>query len=368
MPYLNYAATTPIDEEILKIYIKCLSDLIYPPELDEKSMKIYEQSKQIILNSLGCKTGYELTYTSGGTEANNLAITGIASNFKTKKHFITSKIEHASVYETFKQLELNGHEVTYLDTDRDGIVDLQQLKANVRPDTVLCSIMTVNNEVGTIQPIADICEIVKAINPQALVMTDAVQAIGKVSGIYNMVDIFTISSHKIYAPKGCGCVVYKKNIKLIPQIYGSITINGARPGTQSLPLQVAFAAAVKKITKNFDENTRKIANIKQYAIEELSKIEKVKFNCNNDSAIISIRLEVDALSETIMKLLADYDIQVSTKSVCSTKTNKPSRTLSSLKLANSEIDRTLRISISHLTTESEINDLIDKLKYIVKNY
>ncbi len=367
MKYFDYAATTPTSEEALKAYVDVSQKIYGNPGSSTEAADLQEKIREGILKSIGLNKSCNLIFTSGGTEANNLAIKGIVkSMFPKGSHFITSKIEHASVYEVFKKLE-NGNKVTYIGCDKNGIIDIEEYKASLRPTTKFVSFMHVNNEVGTRQPISELYKVTKEYNKNIVFMTDTIQGLGKVQPLNIIPDILTISSHKIYGPKSVGAVIVKKEYALANLILGGTKEGGQRAGTQSLPAQAAFYTSVKKICTNLEEILHKVTELRKYLEEELTKIDGVSINAQSDSNVVSIFINIDMDNRQGIKFLFENDILLSAKSADSNNKASKSRTLKAMGYSDYICDRTYRISLSHLKTKKDIDYLITKIKLLIKN-
>lgn len=368
MYYFDYASTTKPSGKNIELYSKLLGDVFEHPADGNKAEKLLCEAKRMILNSLQLNNSHKVIFTSGGTEANNLAIIGYAQSFTSKKHFVTTKYEHSSVDSSFKKLEDMGHVVTYLNITSDGIIDYQQLEDSLTDNTVLVSIMALNNEIGTINNELKIKQIVNSYNPNIIYMSDCVQAVGKINYEYNQLDILTISGHKLYAPKGIGAVIYKDSINLSNVIYGGAQQEGIRPGTLSVPSAVVLAVALKNEVDSLDETLRSVNERCNQFVEFITNHPKTALNVTPMSSIVSVCFKTKALSESIITVLNSKQIYASTKSACSRKLNVHSRTLTSIKLSGDKIERTIRFSFSHNTTKQEVDYLISALSEILEIY
>ncbi len=367
--YFDYSATTPMDSEILDLYCdiqkKYFANTTSLHSLGQRSNYLYEKAKREILETLKVKN-HDIIFTSNATEANNLSILGYLSKYS-KGKVITTKIEHPSVYEVFKHLENNGFEVCYLNVDEAGIINLDELKKELTKDTLLVSIMWVNNIVGSIQPIDKVIEILKEF-PKTKLHVDMVQGLTKIVPNFDMndIDMFTMSTHKIYGPKGIGTLIYRKNIEISPFLYGSSAQNGLKPGTFDLGLVACTCRAVKKYFPQTLNNYNYVNKLKEKLIEGIKKIDNIHINSINGSPYI-INISIPNINgETIVHQLEQKDIYVSTGSSCSSKLKKPEKTIlamtNSIDLATSSI----RISLSHLTKDEEVDKLLIALGEIKK--
>lgn len=367
MKYFDYTATTPVDNEVLETYIKTTNNFFANTsslhKLGQRSNLMYTKAIDQLMQVLGL-TSHKVIFTSNATEANNLAIQGLCGKFETGK-IITTKIEHPSVYETIKSLE-NKYEVTYLDINKEGIIDIEQLKNEINNNTILVSIMWVNNIIGTIQPIKEVIDIVKKY-PKVKLHIDMVQGFCKINPDFDMndIDFMTFSTHKIYGPKGIGGLLYKSNINLNPIMYGSNVQYGIKPGTFDLSLICATVKAFKKFIPLTIHHFNDVKSKHEYIINNLNN-KKIYINTPKKSiSYYIINLSIPSINgETLVHLLEQKEIYVSTGSACSSKLKKPEKTI--LALTNNETLATtsVRISLSHLTTFEEINELLKILNEI----
>ncbi len=367
MKYFDYAATTPVDKEILATYVKVSEKYFAHSGVNPEVEQLENESKKIILEKLNFNVNdYQIIYTSGGSEANNLAIKGYAQKYNSKRHFITSVYEHSSMHESFKYIEEQGHEVTFLNPNKEGIITPESVMAAIRPNTVLISIMHVNNEIGTVNPIAEIGKSIKGVDKKIVFMVDSVQGVGKTKLLDNTnIDMMSASAHKIYGPKGIGALIKRKDIELNKQIHGGALEFGFRGGTQNLAAQVSFAKAVKEMIDNREFVLSQIEKRREFLVSELLKNPKVTLNAPSISNVISIRVAMEMKSESVVALLLERGFAISTKSACSSKLNKGSRTLNSIGLTMEEQDHTFRISVSHFTPLEDIKELIENFNEVI---
>lgn len=370
--YLDYAATTPLDNKVLDSYYKLLkenfanSDSIH--EAGNRASTYLKQARSQIASLLHVKED-EIIFTSGSTESNNLAIKGVAFAYQNRgKHIITTKIEHPSVMDSCKQLEENfGFEVTYLNVDSDGKIDLNELKNSLRKDTILVSIMAVNNEMGSIQDVKAISKIIKE-NSTALYHIDATQAMCKEKLDYNVADLYNFSSHKFYGLKGSSVLVKKEKVRLLPILSGGQQENGFRGGTSNWPNHVMLAKSLRLGLENFDEHYNYVTELKNYLLNSLNKIEGLVINSPSNSTpyILNIYIK-NKRGEVIVNALSNLGIYVSTKSACSSRSKDYSASIYELTKDTTISKNSLRISLSHLTTKDEIDIFVSSLKKIVDN-
>ena len=364
MKYFDYTATTPVDEEVLDTYIKTTKNFFANTsslhKLGQRSNLMYTKAIDQLNEVLDLKN-HNVIFTSNATEANNLAIMGICEKFE-KGKIITTSIEHPSVYETIKSLE-NRYEVIYLDITKNGIIDLEQLEKEINYDTILVSIMWVNNIIGTIQPIKEIIEIVKKY-PKAKLHIDMVQGFCKVVPNFDLndIDLMTFSTHKIYGPKGIGGLFIKNNIMLNKRLYGSNMQLGIKPGTLDLSL---ICATVKSFKKFYPLTNKHLDDVKQKNLYLRKKINNLNITINTPVDNISyyiLNISIPNINgETVVHLLEEKEIYVSTGSACSSKLKKPEKTIFALTKSEKLATTSIRISLSHLTTYTEIDELLEVL-------
>ena len=385
--YLDNAATTRVYDEVIDTVAQAMrTDYGNPASLHQKGVtaeNYIRHARQVLAGQLKVPEG-ELIFTSGGSESNNMALIGGAmANHRAGKHLISTQIEHASVYQTLHYLEQQGFEVTYLPTDQYGVVDLEALRDAVRPDTILVSVMCVNNEIGTVQPLEDVVKIVKEINPHTLVHTDAVQGFGKIrlypgrAGL----DMMSVSGHKFHGPKGTGFLWVRDRVKLKPLVYGGGQQKGMRSGTENVPGTAGMAAAAGIEFTDFDEKIARLYDLRSYFIEEIEKLEGTKVNggrgpggltlagredpaCCAAPHIVSVSFE-DVRAEVLLHALEGEGIFVSSGSACSSAHPQVSRTLQSIGLEKRYLDATLRFSFSMDTSREELAACIAALEHIL---
>ena len=362
--YLDNSATTSCSKAATEKMVELLTqDYGNPSSMHMKGViaeKYITEAKKKIAKTLKVEEK-ELIFTSGGTESNNLAIIGSAfANKRAGMHVITTSIEHASVTNPFIWLSENGFEVTYLGVDAYGQVKLEELKNAIRPDTILVSIMHVNNEIGALQPIEEIGKLIKAENPKCLFHVDAIQSYGKMTILPKKwnVDMLSVSGHKIHGPKGSGFLFVKDKTKIKPMIHGGGQQKGMRSGTENVPAIAGLAVAAEEMYQALEENRNHLFALRDYFIEEVEKIDGISVNGKKDhnSAphIVSVSIE-GVRAEVILHTLEDRDIYVSAGSACAS--NKPaiSSTLQSIGLKKELLDSTVRFSFSIHTTKEELD-------------
>ena len=374
--YLDNSATTPAYDEVKDVMIRCLStDFGNPSSLHKKGFEAeeyIEEAKKNIASVLKVDAK-GIIFTSGGTEANNLALIGASLAMKRRgNHIITTAIEHKSVSETTKFLSDNGFEITYLPVDSYGRISIEDLKASLREETILVSVMYVNNEIGSVMPIEAIGKCIKEYNPNILFHVDAIQAFGK----YNIypsrlnIDLLSVSGHKIHGPKGSGFLYVKDKLKIKPIIYGGGQQDGMRSGTENVPAIAGLGVAVKKSYENFDEKIANMRKVKAHLIEGLKSIPDVYINGeygeNSAPHIISASF-LNVKSQNLLNALSGEGIYVSSGSACTSNDHKQkhSITLTAIGLKRELLDSTIRFSLSSDNTLEEIDYVIDKLNQIV---
>ncbi|MEE0981947.1 MAG: cysteine desulfurase family protein [Acutalibacteraceae bacterium] len=360
--YLDNSATTPLCKEAVeKINFTLTSCWGNPSSLHSNGIaasELLEESRGIIASKLSCEPN-EIIFTSGGTESNNIAVLGAANALKRRgSRIITPSVEHPSVEEPIKYLESQGFDVIRLRVNENGLIDERQLYAATNPSVVLISVMYVNNEVGTIQPVEFAKRAAVHAGANALIHCDAVQAFGKVQlKPYNMgVDLMSISSHKIHGPKGAGALFIKKGTRLAPHSLGGLQENKFRPGTEPLHDIAGFAAAAKALP-DYHQSLEKATALRDYFVQNVSAMENVKINSPANALPYITNISVLGIpSEVMLNYLAEMGIYVSSGSACS-KGHK-SRVLTAMNLNDERINSALRISISRFTTKEEIDYLL----------
>lgn len=370
MIYLDNSATTFIFDDVLQKINSIYKDMNFNPSsaynvasLAENEIK---QARQIISRSINSFEN-EIYFTSGGSEGNNTAILGIARANKNKgKHIITSTVEHDCVYNTIKYLQDNeGFDVTFIKPDKYGVINIDSVIESVRDDTILVSLMQVNNELGSINDIQEISKAVKSKNKMTYIHTDAVQSYMKLDiDVKSLnVDLLTASAHKIHAAKGSGFLYVKKNTKITPLIFGGGQENGFRGGTENVAGISALSKAVL-IHNNLDTNDIKLT--RDYLKSSIEKnISDISINTPDFSAphIISVSF-AGIKSEILLHYLEMDNIYVSTGSACSSK-KKVSRILENINIANKYKDGTIRFSLSYENTKEQMDIVVEKLKKYV---
>ena len=372
--YFDNSATTKALDSVRDIMVKTLTeDFGNPSAKHTKGMEAENYIRQAaadIAKTLKVKDK-EILFTSGGTESNNMALIGTAlANQRAGKHIISTRIEHASVYQPLAFLESLGFEVTYLHVDHNGHISLEELEQSIRPDTILVSVMYVNNEIGAIEPIDEIARLVHGKNPKIVFHVDAIQAYGKlvIRPKKQGIDLLSVSSHKIHGPKGVGFLYIRSGVKIKPLIYGGGQQAGMRSGTENVPGVAGFGAAVKEMYTDHAEKIQKLIGLKDYMTDRLGEIEGTMINSKKGEAsapqIVSVSFE-GVRSEVLLHALEDKGIYVSSGSACSSNHPGISGTLKGIGVAQKLLDSTIRISFSIFNTKEEVDYTIDVLKELV---
>jgi len=367
--YLDNAATTRVDKQVLKAMKPYFTEEYANPSSKHpagiKSKEVVGRARKIIADKIGAKTS-EVIFTSGGTEANNLALKGLFyANYPSKNHIIITKIEHDSILNTCKWLEEQGAKITYLNVDKEGFVDVKELEKTITTKTFLVSIIHGNNEIGTIQNIEAIGKLCKI--KGTLFHTDACQSFTKVPINVNKmnIDLMTLNAHKIHGPKGIGVLYIKEGTKIIPLLHGGGQEKGLRSGTENVAGIVGFAKAVE-VCKNNDIN--KMIILRNKLIEGLLEISDIKLNgpinnrlCNN------VNVSFKGINgEILLAYLENQGIYCSVGSACMSNTSEKSHVLRAIGLNEKEAESSLRISLSRYTNQKEIDFCVKKIKEIVK--
>lgn len=372
--YLDNSATTRCSKRAAEVMGKLLLEDFGNPSslhlMGVEAENYIKEAKQKIAKTLKAEEK-ELIFTSGGTESNNLALIGAAlANQRRGKHIITTAIEHASVLAPLEYLKEQGFSVTYLKVDADGLISLEELREAVTEETILVSIMMVNNEIGAVEPIEEAAKIIKAKNPNTLLHVDAIQAYGKYR-IYPKkmgIDLLSVSGHKIHAPKGIGFLYIRDKVKVKPFIYGGGQQKGMRSGTENVPGAAALAEAAAEIYEDFDAKTAHLYALKERFIEGVQALDGVTINgrTGRDAApqIVSVSVE-GVRSEVLLHTLEEKAIYVSAGSACSSNKPAVSATLTAIGLKKTLLDATVRFSFCVYTTEEEIDYAVSVMKEVI---
>lgn len=362
--YLDNSATTKVSETVAeKVYEMMTENYGNPSSLHKKGIRAedeLESARGTIAKALGVKSE-EVYFTSGGTEANNLAVFGTVNWLKKRGNkIVTTAVEHSSVFETAKNLEEQGFEVVYVKPDKNGHFSAESFENAIDKNTILVSVMAVNNEVGTILPIEKLKKIVENRNSPALLHCDCVQAFGKIPLKLSKagVDLASVSGHKIHAPKGVGAIYVKKNLHIKPVFYGGEQEKKLRPGTEALPLITGFSQAVKET--DIKTNYNYIKDLSAYAKEKLKAVGGVIINSPYDALPYIINFSALGIrSETMLHFLAAKEIYVSSGSACAK--GKPSHVLGAMGLDKNIADSAIRISFCKTNTKEDVDALVEAL-------
>ena len=327
---------------------------------------LIREAKKAIADTLRVQEK-EILFTSGGTESNNTALIGTAlANRRAGKHLITTGVEHPSIYNTMSFLEEMGFEVTYLPVDHLGHISLEDLEKAIREDTILVSVMYVNNEVGAVEPIEAISQCIKKKNPKTLFHVDAIQAYGKykIRPKKQGIDLLSVSGHKIHAPKGVGFLYIRDGVKIRPILFGGGQQKGMRSGTENVPGCVGLGVAAREAYKDFDARIEKLYTLREHLIEGLKPLGGVTINGSEDRTnapqIVSASFE-GVRSEVLLHALEDKGVYVSSGSACSSNHPGISGTLKGIGVKKELLDSTIRFSLGDLNTEEEVDYAIGVL-------
>ena len=370
MVYLDYSATTPVNKEVLESFnrtsIEFVGNYNSLHNLGSNIQKLVNSATKQIADILGVLQ-QEIIYTSGSSEANNLAIKGVSLKYQSRgKHIITSSFEHSSVISPLLYLQNNGFEVSYVKSNSDGLIDLEHLKSLIRDDTILVSINAINSEIGIRQNIEEIGKILKDY-PKCFFHVDLTQAIGKININLENIDLASFSAHKIYGLKGIGCLIKKENVLLEPLIHGGKSTTEYRSGTPSHPLIVSISKAMRLAYNDIDEKYEYVFNLNKYLKEKLKKYGKVFINSNDFCIPHILNISIIGIkSEVFMHALEKYDVYVSTKTACSDNDDY-SEIVYSLTKDIDKAKSSIRISLSHLTTKEEIDIFLEAFDNCYKN-
>ena len=372
--YLDNSATTRCFDSVANTVTKVMcEDYGNSSSMHMKGVQAenyIKMAKNVIAKNLKVNEK-EIYFTSGGTESDNLAIIGTAmANNRAGNHIITTCIEHPAVLRTMEYLESQGFRVTYLPVDHVGRIRLEDLEKALTPATILVSIMHTNNEIGSLQPIAEAGNIIKRFNPNIVFHVDAVQGYGKFKILPKKmgVDLLSVSGHKIHGPKGIGFLYINEKIKIKPISYGGGQQKGMRSGTDNVPGIAGIAKAVEEVYKYLDKDVERLYSLKEYFVNGVMQIPDVKINgyTGYDSAPHIVSVSIRGIrSEVLLHALEDRGIYVSAGSACSSHKPAPSNTLKAIGVEKDMLDSTIRFSFSIFTTKEEINYTLKVLYDII---
>lgn len=372
--YLDNSATTRCFDQVAELAAKVMTlDYGNPSSMHNKGVdgeKYLRHAREVIAKNLKVNEK-EILFTSGGTESDNMALIGTAfANQRAGRHLITTQIEHPAILQAMQYLEKQDFEVTYLPVDTNGQVKLEELQRALRKDTILVSIMHTNNEIGSLQPIAEAGAMIKAFNPAIVFHVDAVQGYGKfrIHPKRMNIDLLSVSAHKIHGPKGIGFLYINEKIKIHPIIFGGGQQKGMRSGTENVPAIAGMALAIETMYQNLDEEVEKLYHLKQRFIEGVMKIDDVKINglTGRDSAphVVSVSIR-GVRSEVLLHALEDKGIFVSAGSACASNKPSISATLQAIGVEKDLLDSTIRFSFSVFTTAEEIDYTLQNMYAII---
>lgn len=368
--YFDNSATTRCSDSVVALMQRVLlADYGNPSSLHMKGViaeKYMKTATEQIARTLKVE-GKEIIFTSGGTESNNLALIGVAlANQRAGKHIITTSIEHASVYNPLIFLEEQGFEVTYLPVDEKGVISLEALKEAVREDTILVSLMHVNNEIGTIEPVEEAAKLIREKNPRTLIHVDAIQSFGKLR-IYPKrmgIDLLSVSGHKIHGPKGVGFLYVKDKTKIKPIIHGGGQQKNMRSGTENVAGIAGLGEAVEELYRDFDEKIDRLYELREYLVAGMKQLEGTTINGaeGRDAAphIVSVSFS-GVRAEVLLHALEERGIYVSTGSACSSNHPAISGTLKAIGVKPELLDSTVRFSLSVESTREEADYVLEQL-------
>ena len=368
--YLDNSATTPVAPQVLEAMLPYFSELYGNASslhgFGQEAHAALDESREAIAETLGADPS-EIIFTAGATEADNLAIKGLAFANPGKRHIITTAIEHDAVLSTCRWLETQGREVTYVGVDANGRVDPRDIAKAIREDTLLVSVMAGNNEIGTIEPIEEIGEICR--EHGVLFHIDAVQAYGKIPLPLEVIDLLSVSAHKISGPKGVGLLYVRKGIKLTPVLHGGGHEKGLRSGTENVPGVVGVAAAARLAFSEMDEVVPRLRGYRERLIEVLTALPGTRLNGDRTDSLphVSNFSFAGIEGESLVMRLDEHGIATSTGSACSSPNLEPSHVLVAIGVPLTMAHGSLRISTGRQTTSEEIDALLAVLPSVVKD-
>jgi len=372
--YLDNSATTQVDPEVLSLVVRVMSeDYGNAASLHLKGVeaeKYIRTAKAQLARTMKCEER-NIYFTSGGTESNNWALFGAAeANARAGKHIITTSVEHPSIKNTAMALKDRGFDVTFLPVDKNGVVRMEDLKTAIRPDTILVSVMYVNNEIGAVEPIEEIGEFLSKEYPKTLFHVDAIQAYGKYRILPKKlhIDLLSVSGHKLMGPKGTGFLYVSDRVKIKPLIYGGGQQKGMRSGTENVPGAAGLGLAAEKLYARLEENAEHLYELKDRLVAGLQKIEGAKLNGLTDRRsaphIVSCTFE-GIRSEVLLHALEDRGVFVSSGSACASSHPSEINTLEGIGLTKSEQEGTIRFSFGIHNTSEEVDYTLNALEELL---
>jgi cysteine desulfurase len=370
--YLDNNATTPVAPEVVEAMLPFLREQYGNPSSAHhkgiEAARALRGARATLAETLGVSEN-DIVFTASGSEGDNLAIRGVARALKRiGNHIITTKVEHPAVLQTCRDLEADGYTVTYLDVDHQGKLDIDSAVGAITDQTILVSIMHVNNEIGTVYPIEDIARRIKAVNSRIVFHSDGVQSIGKLRLNLSEIDLYSISGHKFHAPKGIGALVVRQGVGLKPIITGGGQEHGLRPGTENVPWIVGLAKAMELAYADFEKRQDHFKTLKARFVAGLQQIPGTRINSPQDGLPTTVSVAFGgAPAEILLNALNDQGICVSAGSACSARNphGRRSHVLQAIGLEPRLIDSTLRFSFSRYTTPEEIDEALRVLKDVV---
>ncbi|CDM98023.1 MAG: IscS subfamily cysteine desulfurase [Limnospira sp. PMC 1291.21] len=373
--YLDCHATTPVDKRVLEVMIPYFTEHFGNPASVNhlygwETEAAVKQARQIIADAINA-TPTEIIFTSGATEANNLAIKGVAeAYFSQGRHLITVATEHHAVLDPYDYLQSLGFEVTLLGVKPDGLIDLTELEEALRPDTILVSVMAANNEIGVLQPLAEIGKICR--DRQILFHTDAAQALGKIPlDVEEMnIDLMSLTAHKIYGPKGIGCLYVRRRqprVKIAPQIHGGGQERGIRSGTLYTPQIVGFGAAVKLALSEMATEAKRLTQLRDRLWNQLSTLDNIRLNGHPTQRLPgNLNVSIDGVDGQALLLALQPTMAVSSGSACTSTRIEPSHVLKALGVPENLAYASLRFGIGRFNTEAEIDQVAQEAIATIK--
>lgn len=372
--YFDNSATTKVFDCVKDIVVKTMTEdygnAASKHRKGVKAEQYVKEAREIIARTLKVQEK-EIIFTSGGSESNNMALIGAAmANRRRGNHIISSNVEHPSVYNTLGFLQDQGFEITYLPVDRQGHIDLGQLKESLRPETILVSVMYVNNEVGSVEPVEEIAKVIKENQPDTLFHVDGIQAYGKyqIRPKRQGIDLLSVSGHKFHGPKGIGFLYINEKAKVKPLIYGGGQQKGMRSGTENVPGAAGMGAAAREMYEAHKEKLDYLYDLKDYFMSRIQEVDGCVVNSQpgRDSApqIVSVSFE-GVRSEVLLHALEDREIYVSSGSACSSSHPGVSGTLKGIGVKQDLLDATLRFSFGMFNKKEEIDYAIQALKELL---
>ncbi len=363
MIYLDYSATTPVREEVIDTYARVCREFIGNPNslhsLGVKAKQLIDASSKQIADILGVKPS-EIIYTSGASEANNTAIKGVCLKYQNRgKHIITTELEHSSIIAPLNYLTTLGYEVDFVSLDKNGLVDLEDLKNKLREDTVLVTIASVNSEVGVKQDLKKISEIVHN-NGRTLFHSDVTQSIGKEKIDFSYLDLASLSCQKFYGMKGIGALIKKEKLAIEPLIHGGKSTTIFRSGTPATPLIASFAKALRLAYEDYTDKYQKVVDLKKYLIDKLGSLD-ITINSNEYCLPHMINISLHGIkSEVMLHALEEKEVYVSTQTACSV--GNYSKAVFAITHDKELASSSMRISLSYLTTYEELDEFVTIFK------